>query len=92
MNTLEDRLQIVCFLLGNSTASESYMPTFRNTVSVPSSQEGRYEVGVGLRNVELFVWEEVRLENSLLKLSHTSYLLAYEDGTDRMFRNVGICN
>jgi hypothetical protein len=27
----------VCFLLGNSPASEFYMPTFRNTLSVPSS-------------------------------------------------------
>jgi hypothetical protein len=28
---------VVCFLLGNSPASEFYMPTFRNTLSVPSS-------------------------------------------------------
>jgi len=28
---------IVCILLGNSLASEFYMPTFRNTLSVPSS-------------------------------------------------------
>ena len=27
----------VCFLLGNSPASGVYMPTFRNTLSVPSS-------------------------------------------------------
>ena len=27
----------VCFLLGNSPASEFYMPTFRNILSVPSS-------------------------------------------------------
>src|SRR5215475_2760653 len=27
----------VCFLLGNSPASEFYVPTFRNTLSVPSS-------------------------------------------------------
>jgi gamma-glutamylcysteine synthetase len=30
-------LNIVCFLLGNSPESELYMPTFRNTLSVPSS-------------------------------------------------------
>jgi len=30
-------LYVVCFLLGNSAASEFYMPTFRNTLSVPSS-------------------------------------------------------
>jgi len=34
-------LNVVCFLLGNSPASEFYMPTFRNTLSVPSSQAGR---------------------------------------------------
>ena len=28
---------IVCFLLGNSPVSDLYMPTFRNTLSVPSS-------------------------------------------------------
>jgi multisubunit Na+/H+ antiporter MnhC subunit len=28
---------VVCFLLGNSPASEFYVPTFRNTLSVPSS-------------------------------------------------------
>jgi len=28
---------VVCFLLGNSPMSEFYMPTFRNTMSVPSS-------------------------------------------------------
>ena len=28
-------LYVVCFLLGNSPASEFYMPTFRNTLSVP---------------------------------------------------------
>ena len=43
---------IVCFLLGDSPASDLYMLTFRNTLSVLSS--------------------------------------AFEDGTDRVFRNVGI--
>jgi hypothetical protein len=36
-------LPVVCFLLGSSTASEFYIPTFQNTLSVPSSQAGRYE-------------------------------------------------
>ena len=39
------RLIFVCSLLGNSPASECYMPTFRNTLSVPCSQAGRYEDG-----------------------------------------------
>jgi len=30
-------LNVVCFLLGDSPASEFYMPTFRNTLSVTSS-------------------------------------------------------
>jgi hypothetical protein len=30
-------LNVVCFLLGNSPASEFYMPTFRNTLSLPFS-------------------------------------------------------
>ena len=45
----------VCFLLGDSPASDLYMLTFQNTLSVPSSKAG-----------------------------------AFEDGTDRVFRNVGI--
>jgi hypothetical protein len=28
-------LNVVCFLLGDSSASEFYVPTFRNNVSVP---------------------------------------------------------
>jgi hypothetical protein len=32
-----NKCTLVCFLLGNSPASEFYMPTFRNTLSVPSS-------------------------------------------------------
>ena len=35
-------LNVVCFLLGYSPASEFYMPTFRNTLSLPSSQAGRF--------------------------------------------------
>ena len=51
------------FLLGNSPASEFYMPTFRNNLFHLHRQ-------VGMKN--------------------SSYLPAYEDGTDRVFRNVGI--
>jgi len=31
-------LNVVCILLGNSLVSEFYMPTFQNTLSVPSSK------------------------------------------------------
>ena len=31
---------VVCFLLSDSPASDLYMPTFRNTLSVPSSKAG----------------------------------------------------
>jgi hypothetical protein len=36
-------LNVVCFLLGNSLASEFYMPTFRNTLYDQSSYAGRYD-------------------------------------------------
>jgi gamma-glutamylcysteine synthetase len=35
-------LYVVCFLLGNSPASEFYMPTFRNTLSHLHGQVGKY--------------------------------------------------
>ena len=35
----------LCFLLGTSPASKFHMPTFRNTLSVPSSWAGRYRMG-----------------------------------------------
>jgi hypothetical protein len=51
-----------------------------------------------VENVGVFVQEKVWLEPNLflykyyniLNHSHSSYLPAYEDGTDRVFRNVGI--
>jgi hypothetical protein len=36
-------INIVCFLLGNTPASEFYMPTFRNTLS-------HLHRGVGMKN------------------------------------------
>ena len=51
---LEQRTNIkflVCFLLGYSQASEFCVPTFRNTLSVPSSQAGgcvKNELGLGM--------------------------------------------
>jgi len=45
-------INIVCFLLGSSPASEFYMPTFRNTMSVPSSQAERIEGRLGLKMLE----------------------------------------
>jgi len=36
---------LVYFLLGNSPTSEFCMPTFRNTLSVPSSRLPTYEDG-----------------------------------------------
>jgi len=45
-------IHVVCILLGNSLASEFYMPTFWNTLSVPSSQADSYEEWLGLRMLE----------------------------------------
>ena len=38
--TEDNNNNVVCFLLGDSPASDLYMPTFRNTLSVPSSKAG----------------------------------------------------
>ena len=39
---------VVCFLFGDSSASDLYMPTFRNTLSVPSSKADRVFRNVGI--------------------------------------------
>jgi len=64
----------VCFLLGNSPASEFYIPTFRNTLSLPASQAGgcrmtRFEKCSGI----------ITQHFSNLVILH---LPAHEDGTD----------
>jgi hypothetical protein len=38
--SLLNKSHIVCFFLGNSPASEFYMPTFRNTLYVPAYEDG----------------------------------------------------
>jgi hypothetical protein len=58
-------LNVLCFLLGNSPASEFYMPTFRNTL--------------------FHLHRQVVMKDS-------SYIHAYEDGRDRVLRNIGISN
>ena len=45
LHLTENTLHVECFLLGNSSASEFYVPTFRDTLLVPSSQAVRYEYG-----------------------------------------------
>jgi hypothetical protein len=44
-------IYVVCFLLGNSPASQFYMPTFRNTLTLPSY---RYKRWLGLKMLEYF--------------------------------------
>ena len=39
---LSEENHVVCFLLGNSPASEFYVLTFWNTLSVPSSQMDKF--------------------------------------------------
>ena len=56
-------LNVVCFLMGNSPASEFYMPTFRNPLFHLHGQVG--VEWLGLRNVGVFIREKVWLENSL---------------------------
>jgi hypothetical protein len=45
-------MKSVYFLLGNSLASEFYVPTLRNTLSVSSSQAGRYGISSYLHAYE----------------------------------------
>ena len=89
-------LNFVCFLLGNYLASEFYMPTFRNTLSVPFHRR----IGVEwlcLRNVGVTLlptgsghfwakpfslWIPLHFLNIVIL-----HLSAYEFGTDRVFRN-----
>ena len=64
--------QIVCFILGNSVASEFYMRTFRDTLSVPSSQAGGYEEWLELRMfVRARLWRWNR--QSAPKCWHTTF-------------------
>ena len=88
----------VFWMLYASPASEFYMPTFRNTLSVPSSYADKYEGWLGLKMLEYLYGKRCgscqtfsRINTpTFLKSSHSSYLSVYEDGTDRLFRNVGI--
>ena len=48
-------LNVVCFLLGDSPASEFYIPTFRNILFHLHRQVGVKNELV-LRNVGLFIW------------------------------------
>ena len=57
---------VVCSLLGNSPASEFYMPTFRNTLSVPSSYAGRYEE-------ILYTYPPLKMEQSVPKRWHIKF-------------------
>jgi hypothetical protein len=59
---------VVCFLLGNSPASEFYMLTFRNALS-HLHRQGGVKNEVGLRNVGVFICKKVCLENSLSLLA-----------------------
>ena len=61
---LDGNYEVVCFLLGNSPASEFYVSAFQFTVC-PSSQADRHEERLGLRNVRVHIREKVWLENSL---------------------------
>jgi hypothetical protein len=88
-------LNVVCFLLGNSPASEFYMPTFRNTLFHLHRQVG-VKNELGLRNVGVLYGKKFWLENSLSQtfsliipqhfsnLVHSSHLPPYEDGIDNV--------
>jgi hypothetical protein len=55
-------LNVVCFLLGNSPASEFYMPTFQNTLF-------QFHRQVGVKNTYL----PMKMEQSVLKRRHIKF-------------------
>jgi len=59
-------INVVCFLLGNSPASEFYMPTFRKTLSQLHRQVGAEWLNLRIAGVS--IREKVWLENSLSQL------------------------
>jgi len=61
---------VLWFLLGNSPASEFYMPTFRNTL-FHLHRQADVKNEVGLRNVGVFIQEKVWLENKYPSISQT---------------------
>ena len=88
---------VVCFLLGDSPASDLYMPTFRNTLSVPSSKAPAFDDGTDrvFRNVGIYKSKAPAFKDRTDRVFrnvgiYKSKAPAFEDGTDRVFRNVGI--
>jgi len=71
-------MNVVSFLLGNSPAYEFYLPTFRSTLLFHLHGQ------VGINFI-------CRHFGTLFHLHRQvdTYLPAYVDGTDKMFRNVG---
>ena len=66
---------VVCFLLGNSPASEFYMPTFRNTLSHLHRQVGmKYFIPTCLRrwNRQCLL-DKINLKNSVPKRRHIKF-------------------
>jgi len=57
-------VHFVCLLLDNFPASEFYMPTFRNTLSVPSSLVSMYI---------LHTYPSMKMEQSVPKRRHTKF-------------------
>ena len=89
----------MCFLLGNSPASEFYKPTFRNTLFhlhrwVGMKNDWGWEM-LGYLEGKTFTTSVILHTHLPMKMeqtgcSETSAYTAYEDGTDRVFRNVGL--
>ena len=79
-------LNVVCFLPGNSPASEFYMPTFRNILFHLHRQVG-VKIELGLRNVGAFTvykeWYQAaqRLRNTGISSSCGSHILITRGAT-----------
>jgi hypothetical protein len=86
-------MNVVCFLLGNSLESEFYIPTFRNTLSVPSSYAGRFFIPTFLWRWNR-VFRNVNIWNSdageLPRRKYTSWYLFFK--ADEMMTNIAPIN
>ena len=79
-------LNVVCFLLSNSPASEFYIPTFRNTLYVPTSQAGRYKDGT-YRGVPKCRHIKFRRRGITQKKAHTFQRMLYPNAKDLVSRS-----
>ena len=91
------KVKYCLFSLGDSPGSDVYMPTFRNTLSVPSSKAPAFEDGTDsvFRNVGIYKSDA----GESPKIKQTTRIILFEKGSSRLhyveesfWRRLGILN